>query len=586
VTRSTRRSRISSSATLAAASGLAVIASLATAPEVHAQQNTFHLDRLEVPGGPEDGISIYRPVQDPGFNFYAQLAVGYARRPLHTSDITSDPQVQQRSSGGVINNQYSTYANIGFQFLDRFSVGAALPIAWGQNGDVPNYSTLGGNGNTSAFNTGGPAVGDIRLDARAILLQTKDRRGALGVQGSFNVPSGTQSNFGSDNSVTGTLMVTGEYKLGPVALDANTGFNFRPDAIINDPVHGNGLGIGDEWRWAVGAFVPFKNEKFRLGATIFGSTGLQGSSSSTGNTVFTHQNTPLEWQVEGRMRLGAKQRWWIGLGAGSLINEGYGAPDFRVVGLAGFYVPILDTSAPSPPEHRRVRPTHDEGMKDSDHDGIPDDIDACPDQPEDHQGESPEDGCPLPPDRDGDGIPDSMDKCPDQPEDKDGVDDEDGCPETDADQDGIPDVKDACPKEPGKPNRDPKQNGCPSFIRMEGNEVRVLKQVHFATGKATILPDSFPILQEVADLLKANPQITRMSVEGHTDDRGSNEMNLKLSQGRTESVVRWLTEHGIAGSRLEAHGFGEEKPIEDNKTEEGRTANRRVEFKIVNEGGK
>ncbi len=581
MTRSPLLTRLSGACSVAAL-GLTLAA---TAPDAHAQQNTFHLDRLEVPGGPQDGIAIFRPVQDPGFNFYAQLAVAYVRRPLHTSDITSDPTTQRSSSGGVINNQYSTYANIGFELFDRFSVGAALPIAWGQNGDYPDYPTLTGTANTSTFNTGGPAVGDIRLDARATVLQTKDRRGALGVQGSLYLPSGTSSNFGSDNSLDGELMVTGEYKVGPVSLDANTGLAFRPDAIINQPKAGNGLGIGNEWMWRVGAFLPFKNEKYRVGAAIFGSTGIQGSGSDTGNTVFTHQNTPIEWQVEGRMRLGEKQRWWVGLGAGSLINDGYGAPDLRVVGLAGFYVPIVDSSAASPPEHRRIKPHPEDKMKDSDGDGIPDDIDACPDKAEDHKGagESAEDGCPEPPDRDGDGIPDSMDKCPDQPEDKDGVDDQDGCPETDADQDGIPDVKDACPKEPGKPNRDPTKNGCPSFIHMEGNEVRVLKQVHFATGKTTILPDSFPILQEVADLLKANPQITRLSVEGHTDDRGGNAMNLTLSQGRTDSVVRWLTEHGIASSRLEAHGFGEEKPIADNKTEEGRTANRRVEFKIINE---
>ena len=75
-------------------------------------------------------------------------------------------------------------------------------------------------------------------------------------------------------------------------------------------------------------------------------------------------------------------------------------------------------------------------------------------------------------------------------------------PRTDADNDGIPDTQDACPKEPGKPNSDPKKNGCPTFIKVEGNVVRIMQQVHFATGSAVILPESFPMLQEIADLLR------------------------------------------------------------------------------------
>ena len=107
----------------------------------------------------------------------------------------------------------------------------------------------------------------------------------------------------------------------------------------------------------------------------------------------------------------------------------------------------------------------------------------------------------------------------------------------------------------------------------------------FATGKADILPDSFPILQEIANLLKVTPSIKRMSIEGHTDNRGSAVLNLNLSDARAHSVMTWLvTRGGIEARRLEAHGYGMTRPIEDNNTDEGRTANRRVEFKIKDEG--
>jgi outer membrane protein OmpA-like peptidoglycan-associated protein len=118
---------------------------------------------------------------------------------------------------------------------------------------------------------------------------------------------------------------------------------------------------------------------------------------------------------------------------------------------------------------------------------------------------------------------------------------------------------------------------------MEGSVVRVLQQVHFATGSTTILPDSFPMLQEIANLLKANPSIKRMSIEGHTDDRGDNGMNQRLSQGRATAVMTWIVQHGVEQERLEAHGYGEDQPIADNNQPEGRAANRRVEFKIKEE---
>ena len=231
-----------------------------------------------------------------------------------------------------------------------------------------------------------------------------------------------------------------------------------------------------------------------------------------------------------------------------------------------------------------MRHKRHEDLPDRDHDGIPDEFDACPDEPEDHLGSDPSDGCPVLPDRDHDGIPDKFDKCPDEPEDHKGAEPSDGCPDLDSDHDGIPDAEDACPHEPGKPSPDPTKNGCPQFIRLEGSAVRILQQVHFAFGKADILPDSFPILEEIASLLKANPNIRRMSIDGHTDDRGAADLNLRLSQARATSVMTWLVGHGVEQKRLEAHGYGKTRPIETNKTEEGRLANRRVEFNIKEEG--
>ncbi|HEY8076932.1 MAG TPA: OmpA family protein [Labilithrix sp.] len=559
----------------------------ATASEAGAQQKTFHLDRLEMPGAPDDGVVLFRPQTQQRTIFFGQLGVGYQLRPLRTSTITTDQATLNRSRSAAVQDQLAVYGSAGFELLDRAIFSVNFPWYPAQDGGTPNYApgTVLGAGTlkTTNFDAGGPGAGDVRLDFRFTVLRSEDRKSALGAQLSIFAPSGTTTNFGGDGAVGSMVMVTGEHTWKFLTFVANTGFHFRPAHAINDAPGGNGLGISDEWRWALGAFVPLKDGKYRIGGTIWGQTGLTGSDIVAGSTFFTKNNTPIEVDVEGRMRFGPAEHWWVGADLGTAILRGYGAPDLRVVGLIGTYIPILDSDAKSP-DRAGLRERHRrEHMSDRDHDGIPDDIDACPDDQEDNQGNDPHDGCPMPPDRDGDGIPDQYDKCPDQPEDKDGIDDGDGCPEDDADQDGIPDTVDACPKEPGKANPDPKKNGCPTFYKVEGNVVRILQQVHFAFGSATILPESFPMLQEITNLLKANPGIKKMSIEGHTDNRGNADFNKTLSQQRADSVMSWLVQHGVETGRLEAHGYGMEKPIEDNATDEGRAKNRRVEFKITEE---
>lgn len=558
--------------------------------DAKAQQKTFHLDRLEMPGAPDDGIALFRPATQQRSIFFGQVGIGYSLRPLRTRAITTDPAVLARKSteSAVVQDQLAVYGNAGFEILDRAIIGIAFPWYPFQSINNPDYGTGNvqgpGQSRTTTIGTG-VGAGDLRIDLRGTILRSEDRLSAFGAQLSLFAPTGSTANLGGDGGTAALLGVTGEHTIKWITLVANTGIHFRPRHAINDPVGGSGLGVSDEWRWAVGAFIPIKDGKYRIGATIFGQTGLTTKDPIVGDTLFTKANTPIEWQLEGRMKFGPSDHWWAGFGGGTrLIVNAYGAPDMRLVGLVGAYVPILESDAKSPERKADLRAKwRREHASDRDGDGIPDDIDACPDDKEDGLGNDPHDGCPLPPDRDGDGIPDQFDKCPDVPEDKDGIDDGDGCPETDADNDGIPDTEDACPKVPGKKNSDPKKNGCPTLISAEGGVVRVLQQVHFKFGTAEIMQDSYPVLQEIADLLKANKGIKRMSIEGHTDNKGSAELNKTLSGQRAAAVVTWLTQHGIEANRLESHGFGMEKPIETNDTDDGRAKNRRVEFKILEE---
>ena len=182
-------------------------------------------------------------------------------------------------------------------------------------------------------------------------------------------------------------------------------------------------------------------------------------------------------------------------------------------------------------------------------------------------------------DTDGDGIPDIRDLCPTLPEDKDGFQDEDGCPDLDNDQDGIPDASDLCPNEPGPPE----ERGCPkkySLVSVTQDKIELHQAVFFATGRATILSPSFPLLDEVADVLKTRLAM-EVRVEGHTDTRGSRANNMRLSQARADSVKAYLVGRDIDASRMVSVGFGPDQPIETNRTAAGRERNRRVEFMIT-----
>ena len=220
--------------------------------------------------------------------------------------------------------------------------------------------------------------------------------------------------------------------------------------------------------------------------------------------------------------------------------------------------------------------------KDRDGDGLADDVDTCPDDPEDKDNFEDTDGCPDP-DNDQDGVLDVVDKCPLQPEDKDGFEDADGCPDPDNDQDRIADAVDQCPNQPEDYDGDADEDGCPDIYKtivIKGDRIELKQTVYFTTNKAVILSKSFALLNEVALALRDFPAI-EVRIEGHTDSVGNDRYNRKLSQQRAESVRRYLIGQGVEPARMTSEGFGEERPIEDNRTADGRAANRRVEFYIT-----
>jgi outer membrane protein OmpA-like peptidoglycan-associated protein len=213
---------------------------------------------------------------------------------------------------------------------------------------------------------------------------------------------------------------------------------------------------------------------------------------------------------------------------------------------------------------------------DNDKDGIADAQDECPNATEDLDGFEDANGCPDL-DNDGDALTDLRDQCPEEPEDGDGFADEDGCPDPDNDKDKVADLEDKCPTVPGPAS----SKGCPSAVRVDRAQIRILQRIEFPTRGAKIRPESLVVIDQVRSVLEVNPQIRRVRIEGHTDDRGATARNAKLSQKRAEAVMQYLVRSGVHPGRLEAKGWGEERPLVKNDTPANMQINRRVEFHIV-----
>jgi outer membrane protein OmpA-like peptidoglycan-associated protein len=122
-------------------------------------------------------------------------------------------------------------------------------------------------------------------------------------------------------------------------------------------------------------------------------------------------------------------------------------------------------------------------------------------------------------------------------------------------------------------------------VKIEGKEIKISKQIHFETDSAKILGDSNSLMEEIADVMARNPNIKKVEIQGHTDNTGTREHNLQLSDARASAVKAWLVSAGIDGNRLVPKGYGQDRPLAPNVTAANRARNRRVQF-IILEGGK
>ncbi len=384
---------------------------------------------------------------------------------------------------------------------------------------------------------------------------------------------------------------TGRFRIAAnVGYRGHTGTN----AAFGDVSHGTGSQL-KEGSFEYGNLATFQGgiawraiDALDLIAETYGTFLTGGASDSA---------QKLSQELLGGIKLFVEEKSYFTIGAGSrAFSTGFEAADLRLVLGFVFEPSIGDRDGDGLKDDEDQCPDDPEDFDnfedgdgcpdpDNDKDGILDVDDACPNVPEDMDGDDDDDGCPehKDGDRDGDGILDSKDKCPDDPEDKDGFEDRDGCPEPDNDHDKILDADDKCPNNPEVYNGFEDADGCPDKGRVviEGSDILIMDKVQFDKGSAKILPESFPIIDAVADTLKAHSEFLVVEVAGHADERSNDDYNLKLTQARAKSVMEAMAQRGVAANRLVSQGYGEYCPLDPSHNDAAWDKNRRVEFKVV-----
>jgi OOP family OmpA-OmpF porin len=459
-------------------------------------------------------------------------------------------------------------------------IGFDLPLVIYQ--DRPASSVIAPMGLESLHSFG---TSNLRVSPKVVVLRQADHGVSLAVIPTLILPTRSSSDtYFDDKGFAFAPELALSRRWTGWRAGVNAGYHARERATFLNQV------VDDELFAHAGVGYQFADR----GGPPLGIDVTMSGATAARAPVDNFNENHLETLVGATYDLAGGAQLFGGGGAG--LRKGYGTPDWR--GLVGVRLGFGGDPRPAPPRREPVP----EPVLDRDHDGVLDAEDRCIDVP----GPAALGGCP---DSDGDGLVDVDDKCPTEAEDLDSFEDGDGCPELDNDKDGVPDAADTCPLQAGPaenngcPDADrdgdgvvdrldkcpdekglAKDAGCPAVsIDTEGGVLKVLESVYFKTDRAEIQPVSFPVLDDVAAALKTHDKL-RIQVEGHTDSQGDNNYNKQLSQRRTESVVAYLVQKGIDRSRLVAKGFGEEQPIADNNTDEGRAKNRRVVFTILSGG--
>ncbi|ADO73931.1 OmpA family protein [Stigmatella aurantiaca] len=534
---------------------------------------SFDIVPVKLVADPSGGIALEGTRSLPPGSLHAAIALDFNLNILSL-------KLGDEKLGNLLPYRLDAHALFAYQLHRRLELALDLPFTVLQGDQFGLLrDALGAPDFPGAAGVSRAGLGDVRLLPRVSLLDPEQFPVGLALVGEVRLPTGDGGSFLGERGVLVAPRLAVERAFGPVRLLGNLGWRFRRHAQYLN------LFVDDELTMGAGAVVDLPNIGRFTDVQALGEMHLSTPSSAPFNfSQADSLKTP--WEVLAGVRTRVAGPWGIALnvGRGIGLRGGYGREDLRITFTVSY-----DKSA---------------FELDSDGDGVPDTVDKCPTEKEDRDGYQDDDGC-LDPDNDGDGISDGEDRCPNKP----GTVEHRGCPEDlDTDGDGIPDVLDACPDKPGPKEYDgcpdsdgdevpdnvddcpdlsgpPENNGCPydspPFVLVESDRIRIKGNILFETGQAKIQKQSFKLLDEVASVLRRNPTLGPVLIEGHTDNVGSRNYNVDLSQRRAKAVLDYLAGKGIDRKRLSSKGFGFDQPIATNDTPLGRAKNRRVEFRLI-----
>ena len=456
--------------------------------------------------------------------------LSYAHQPLV---VARDGELRRRLVGA----QLGLDLTAAYAFANWFELGVHAPFVY-----------LSGSDLSAA------ALGDLRVLPKLTILRD-DRDGiGLGVLVEARLPTHTSQFSGGARNLAGALRLLADHRFGL------SGFRLGLDlgVLVRERTRYSNVTAGSELQAGLGL-------GYRIGgprAPVEIAIDLRGA---LGLAELDAEESSLE--ALGGVLADLAPEWKLHAAGGLGILEGFGVPTFRA--LLGI------RWEPSPRDPDR------DGLKNSDalqakqrEDLDPNQTQASPDEPEDIDAVDDAERAQA--------IREGYDACPNLPEDFDGIEDDDGCPEGDADGDGVLDYLDRCPNEDETINGFEDDDGCPdegpAQIIIEDGRIQILETIRFRPNSSEIAAGSYPIVDQIALALRKHRELSHIEIGGHTDSTGPREFNLRLSQARARSVRQHLLARGIRPTRLTATGYGPDRPIGDNNTEEGRAQNRRVEF--------
>lgn len=558
-----------------------IVAALAYLPKItSAQAQDVNLERFRPPVAGNQFLSVSDPSVSANNRLSVAALADYSKAPRFFFEENG----QYLEAQDFVQHRLTTHLLVSAELWQRLKIGFQAPFVLYQTGDFSSNPER-------PQSPSGAALGDLRLDASVPLVTFAGSWPALAGRAWVDLPTGDADALSTDGSTQLGLGIalgsTIAVDAGEITYSGNLGAEQR---VANARLGGDlaqdlsfGLGLG----WS--------HRELWLGAEIFGATAANSETRA-----FRGTSTSVEGIAVAGYRLGD---WKARIAGGPGLQRGAGTPNYRLIFAVEYAPPRALPPVPPlppPPELRLV------GVRPDPATATPGDSLGPASDTERHSGQvastEPPSGTNREPgrqesaqkttvecpsgdpshcqDSDGDGIPDADDRCPDQvgPRSLDAK--KFGCPR-DGDGDGIADADDACPAEPGPSTDQPETSGCPAAVRVAGSQIVIMQRISFESGRAAIAEISYGLLAQVSSVLSAHPEVTRIAIDGHTDNVGSEKQNTALSRQRAVAVMRWLVENGVDERRLEARGFGPRQPIDSNDTEAGRRMNRRVEFTIL-----